>query len=327
MKRRLLVGAALLTALAVPLALGGGDALAALATFPLDTLAVMLALVAICWNLNALRLRLLLAGRAGRLRHAETLGIVMASEFAICISPGGSGGPLTLLGLLARRGVAPAESGAIFAVDQLTDLTFFLVALLSVALYLLSGSSGVEPVWVAGLAGSLIMALGLAGLTLRHFRSLLRITGVGLRRLGLPLRHRLGLVRRLLHFRRALIATLRLPRRILVTVFALATLHWLLRYSVLYLAVRGLGGQIDWAWTFLIQMLAMAAGQVSVLPGGAGSSELAVAALLTPMLGGRHTAAAILVWRFVTYYCYLLAGAPAFWLAWRGRARRIARSS
>lgn len=327
MTRRLLIGAALLTALAIPLALGGGDAIAALARFPLDTLAVMLGLVAICWNLNALRLRLLLAGRAGRLRHGDALGIVMASEFAICISPGGSGGPLTLLGLLARRGVAPAESSAVFAVDQLTDLTFFLVALLSVALYLLSGSSGIEPIWLMGLAGSLIVALGLAALLLYHFRGLLRVTGSVLRRLGLPRRHRVSLGRRLLHFRRALMATLRLPRCILMTVFALATLHWLLRYSVLYLAVRGLGGQIDWAWTFLIQMLAMAAGQASVLPGGAGSTELTVAALLAPMLGGQRTAAAILAWRFVTYYCYLLAGAPAFWLAWRRRTRRIARSS
>jgi len=59
-------------------------------------------------------------------------------------------------------------------------------------------------------------------------------------------------------------------------------------------------------------MLALSAGQLSLLPGGAGSAELASAALLTPLVGKSSSAAAILIWRFVTYYFYLIVGAPVF---------------
>ena len=95
-------------------------------------------------------------------------------------------------------------------------------------------------------------------------------------------------------------------------VFILTTLHWLLRYSVLYLTLQGLDSQLAWAWTFVVQLLALTAGQLSLLPGGAGSAELASAALLTPLVGKSTAAAAILIWRFVTYYFYLIAGAPVF---------------
>src|SRR3546814_4960124 len=79
--------------------------------------------------------------------------------------------------------------------------------------------------------------------------------------------------RKVLGFRNALVDCFRLPRRLLLAVFGLTTLHWLLRFSVLYLTLRGLGGELAWAWTFLVQLLALTAGQLSLLPGGAGRSE------------------------------------------------------
>lgn len=140
---------------------------------------------------------------------------------------------------------------------------------------------------------------------------------------GLTRRRRIA--RQLLSGRRTLIATLRLPPRILAAIFALCCLHWLLRYSLLYLAVLGIAGQDetlgDWAWTFVVQMLAMAASQFSVLPGGAGAAELSVGALLLPLLARDQAAAAVVVWRLVSYHLYLLAGAPVF-LALLGRALR-----
>ncbi len=51
---------------------------------------------------------------------------------------------------------------------------------------------------------------------------------------------------------------------------------------------------------------------MSLTPGGAGSTELASAALLAPWVGPSTAAAAILIWRLVTFYFYLLVGAPVF---------------
>jgi hypothetical protein len=61
----------------------------------------------------------------------------MAAEFAYCATPGGSGGPLTIMALLARNGVRPARGSAVFAMDQLSDLLFFLCALSGILIYAL----------------------------------------------------------------------------------------------------------------------------------------------------------------------------------------------
>ncbi|MFG6175690.1 YbhN family protein [Halomonas sp. THAF12] len=310
---------ALVLASAVPLMVGGRDALAALGDFPLGLLAGMLALVALCWNLNALRLRLLLAGRAGRLGQRSALGLVMATEFAICATPGGSGGPATLLLLLARRGLRPAGASAIFMIDQCCDLLFFLLALSG--LVLVSLATAVP--WPH--QGLLIATIGILALLLVGI-ALLVIRLPTLLRHGHPMKKRPRLARRLLHFRRALLATLALPRPTLALIMACCAGHWLVRYSLLYLALSGLGADVAWSWAFLVQMLSMAAGQLSLLPGGAGAAELGTGVLLVPLVGQATAGAAIVVWRFVTFHCYLLAGAPVFVTMLRahtGRSRTL----
>ncbi|MNJ60061.1 hypothetical protein D3C77_557730 [compost metagenome] len=141
---------------------------------------------------------------------------------------------------------------------------------------------------------------------------MLQLSGRLLRRLKVSASRRRRWTRKLLHFFRALAETWRLPKRTLALVFALTCVHWGLRYSVLYLALRGLGVDLQWILSFLVQMLSLSAGQMSLLPGGAGAAELTSAALLTPLVGSSTAAAAILIWRVVTYYFYLIAGGPVF---------------
>ncbi len=137
-----------------------------------------------------------------------------------------------------------------------------------------------------GLAAALLVGgLALLGLLGRFHRQVFRLNGRLASRLGVSRRRKHRWARKVLGFRNALRASLRLPYPILLAVFAVTVLHWLLRYSVLYLTLRGLGSELAWAWTFLVQMLALTAGQLSLLPGGAGSAELASAALLTPLVG------------------------------------------
>ncbi|WP_287030763.1 lysylphosphatidylglycerol synthase transmembrane domain-containing protein [Pseudomonas sp. UBA6310] len=321
----LLLGA-LLGAALVPLLLGGSGLFERLRTFPGGTLALMFAMILLCWNLNALRLRLLLGDHP--IGHSQALGVVVATEFAICATPGGAGGPLTMMALLMRRGVRPAQGTAIYTVDQLSDLLVFVCALLGILAYALSHAFNAHVGWLLGssaaLLGGALLALALLG---RYHHGALRGLGRLAGRVGIDARRRLHLARKLLAFRNALRASLRRPPRVLLGVFALTAAHWLLRYSVLYLTLAGLGNAIPWAWTFLVQMLALTAGQLSLLPGGAGGAELASAALLAPMVGKSTAGAAILIWRAVTYYFYLIAGAPVFLhLAGRPLLERLMRS-
>lgn len=307
------LGLALLFAVAVPALLGGDELLPRLKAFDGGLLTTLLGMILLCWVINAVRLRLLLGQQGAQLGRVRSLGVVMATEFAICTTPGGSGGPLTLMALLARDRIGPARSGAVFAMDQLNDLVFFFCAMLGIAGYALFHSLGRgQQGMLLGSALLLCAALVVIVALLRYRHGLMRFNGRLLRRLGMSPQRRCRWARKLLRFIRALAQTWRLPKRTLALVFALTCAHWSLRYSVLYLVLRGLGVELSWIPSFLVQMLSLSAGQFSLLPGGAGAAELTSASLLAPLVGSSTAAAAILIWRAVTYYFYLLAGGPVF---------------
>lgn len=306
-----LIALALIAPLVLTVWLGGAQALQRVRHFPLELLLLMLLLAFLCWNLNALRLRLMLGGRAGRLGQRGALGIELASKFALCATPGGSGGPVTLLMLLAQRGFPPAKGAAIFLIDQGCDLLFFMAMLSGLVVFsLFSNTQWPHQSLIQFSLVGLVLLATLVGMLMRFLPSLLRAGGVIT---SWPSRYRRRwLARRLLRCRHALKVTLKLPRSILIAMLTLTASHWLMRYSLLYLAVLGVGGHADWMWTFLTQMLAMAASQFSFLPGGAGAAEVGVGTLLLPLMEREQAAAAVLVWRLVSYHLYLAAGAPLF---------------
>ena len=319
--------AALVMAALVPAVLGGSELLPRLRSFPPGLLLALFGMIVLCWTLNAMRLRLLLGSQGEKIGRLRSFGVIMATEFAICSTPGGSGGPLTLMALLSRDRVRPAHSGAVFAMDQLNDLLFFLFAVLGIVVYTLfhSFNRSLEGLLISS-AVLMLATLGLGLVLVRWRRGVMRFNGRLLKRVKVSLLTQRRWARRLLHFFRAFRATLRLPRRVLALVFGLTCLHWALRYSVLYLVLIGLGGNLQWITSFLVQVLSLSAGQVSLLPGGAGAAELTSATLLTPMVGKSTAAAAVLVWRVVTYYFYLVAGGPVFlWLLGRPLLERITR--
>lgn len=195
----------------------------------------------------------------------------------------------------------------------MTDLLFFACALVGVLIYAVTHSLNAYIASLLGFSAALLIGLMVVLALLGRFhRQVVLLNGWLVSRLGVKGSRKRSWARKVLSFRNALLDCFRLPRAILLGVFLLTTLHWLLRYSVLYLTLQGLGSQLAWAWTFIVQLLALTAGQLSLLPGGAGSAELASAALLTPLVGKSTAAAAILIWRFVTYYFYLIVGAPLF---------------
>ncbi|WP_460418249.1 lysylphosphatidylglycerol synthase transmembrane domain-containing protein [Pseudomonas sp. microsymbiont 2] len=313
MKRLGWLALALLPALLVPALLGGGQLLPRLRTFAPDLMLPLLGMILLCWTLNAARLRLLLGEQGARLGRVRSLGVVMATEFAICSTPAGSGGPLTLMALLRREHIAASRSGAVFAMDQLNDLVFFFCAMLAIAAYALFHSLGHNQQSML-LGSALLLCAALGGIVglLRARRAVMRGNGRLLRRLGMAPARRRHWARKLLRFLHALADTWRLPKPTLALVFALTCAHWGLRYSVLFLVLRGLGVELAWIPSFLVQMLSLSAGQFSLLPGGAGAAEVTSATLLAPLVGSSTAAAAILIWRAVTFYFYLLAGGPVF---------------
>jgi uncharacterized protein (TIRG00374 family) len=309
--------------LGIPLAIGGAATLAQLRDLPLTLWVTILSMIVFAWNVNAGRLRLLLGGIARPMGQAQAFGTVVATEFAICATPAGTGGPVTLVVLLKRHGLSAAQGIALYAVDQLMDMLFFGTALAALGIYWLLVPAQVHAAWqLAPLAALLGAGLVVVVLLTRFHRGALLAALFVLRKLHVKRKRRRRFARWVAEFRGGLTLVGGFSKLRLLGVYALCVVHWLLRYSVLYVVVRGLGAQIEWAYSFLVQMLSLTVGQFTFLPGGSGGAELSATALLTPYLGAATAAAGVLAWRFATFYWYLIAGAPVFAMQ-AGRRRAL----
>lgn len=321
MKRYLLLATlSLALSVGIPFAYGGVELLTRLAQVPPWLIAGMLAMVLIGWGFNAARLRLLLGGVASPTRRRRALATVVATEFAGAASPAGVGGPLTYVYLLHRQGLPTAYAASLYAIDQITDLAFFATAL-PLALVVFTVDRRIShPDLIATLLLTLLgSGLGMLWLVMRRYRTLLRLFGRLLRRLHFSAQRRRKTARWFIQFRRgvALLLGMRTERLILLYGFCMG--HWLMRYSILPVVLIGLGHHVPWSYLFIVQGILLFAGQLSFLPGGTGSVEVGFTALLAPWLSPEPLATALVLWRFATFYWYLLAGAPVFLLS-AGRA-------
>lgn len=314
MKRTfLLIALALAVGAAIPVFIGGRALLPELRSLPTPVWLVALGSVAVGWLINALRLRLVLGGLGQRLGLPRAVAKIMAIEFATNATPAGSGGALAYVYLVAQRGVSSSHAAAMYALDQVLDLTFFLAALLVIAPLLLAGPNEAHLGWQIG---ALLTLLGggcvLLWLTVRDYRRVLLWAGRMLHHLRIRVARRRQLARWILRFRHGLGLLLGLARWRLGLVYVLCVCHWLIRYSILFWIVRGLGEHVPWSYLFLTQMLSFGAGQATLLPGGSGGVELGFSALLAPWLPAATLAAGLIAWRCATYYWLLLAGAGPF---------------
>lgn len=306
---------ALLAGLLIPLGIGGWSGLSRLQEIPLALILGALAMVFLGWNLNAGRLRLVLGGFGERMGQGKALATVMSAEFAMSATPAGAGGAITYIFLLHRHGLPSSRAAACYALEQLVDLLFFLSALVLLSIVLLTGGDEFHVVTQISLLGGMVGGgLLLLWLLAHHYRGVMLAAGRLLNRFGIAPRRRRRIARWIIRFRQGLALMLRLSRWRLLAIYLLCIGHWLLRYTILYFIIRALGEEISWAYLFLVQMFVLSVGQITLLPGGSGGVELGFSALLAAWLEPATLAAALIAWRFATYYWYLLAGGPVFFL-------------
>ena len=170
-----------------------------------------------------------------------------------------------------------------------------------------------HPLWFAvAVLGPLVGGMAAVLALLRHHDWLIRRLGKATHRLPIDAGRRRRLARWSIRFGRTIRLLVAMPKPRLALLYACCASHWLLRYSVLPLVLYGLGQTVPWSYLFVIQGMLLFAGQLSLLPGGAGGVELGFAALLAPWLPARTLAVALLLWRFATFYWYLLFGGAVF---------------
>lgn len=325
MKRYLLLAALSLgLSVAIPLVYGGADILPHLANVSPWLILGTLGMVLVGWGFNAARLRLLLTSVSQLAPRRRALAIVIATEFAGVASPAGVGGPLTYIYLLHRQGLSTAHAASLYAIDQITDLTFFSTAL-PLALAVFTFDRQLEhPGLILALLFTLLGAgFGFLWALLHRYRGMLRLFGHLLRRLRISAARRRKMARWIIQFRHGVTLLLGMPWYRLTLLYGFCMGHWLMRYSILPVILIELGHQVPWSYLFVIQGMLLFAGQLSFLPGGTGSVEIGFAALLAPWLSPEPLALSLVLWRFATFYWYLLAGAPVFILSAGGATRRL----
>lgn len=313
MSVQLLILLSLVISLAVPFFLGGSELWHGLAQAPAWVLIASIFMVAISWSANAFRLRILAQTVERPVSFRSAFTQVIATEFAGAASPAGAGGPVTYVFLLGQQGFKPAHAAAMYAVDHLIDGFFFATMLPALAILTAAGGMIDNIFWLL-LIAVLLIALGLLlfWAIIYRYRELLSLGDLIIRPLALPKSRRRKVTRIVLRFRHGLHLVAALPQSWLLALYLCCATHWLMRYSILAVIIWGLGFTIPWAYLFIVQGLVLFAGHLTFLPGGSGSVELGFSALLAPFIGPAQLALALLLWRFATFYWYLIAGAPVF---------------
>lgn len=318
----LLVSLSVVLSLSVPLIYGGLETLRRLDALPWWGFVTLLLMVCAGWACNAARMRILVRGLGARLSRSAALGTVISAEFAGVATPASTGWAATYIYLLRRSGLRLGHGAAVVAVDQLTDLLFFATAI-PLALTLLAFRGGISHP-----PGMLLLSLGLvaggiallAGM-LRHYRFVARFIGRVMKRIPRLSGLRYRVARWLVQFRSSVRLLLTMGWGRLLGLYLLCVAHWMLRYGVLPVLLWFMRESVPWSYLFLAQGLMLFAGHLTFLPGGGGGVEVSFGALLSPYLDPVTLTVAVLLWRFFTFYWYLIAGAPIFMLTTGGRSR------
>ena len=309
---RLLIVLAVAATLAVPLIVGGRDALTHALSLPAQTYVVLLCVIAASWCARALKLHLLLARLNLRPHFSHTFAASLAIDFAFISTPAGVGGYAACIYYLRRTGASIGAATTLAAADQILDLTFFALILPLAGVLLLWSELPHALAMLAFSTGATMISAGVVVLLARRH--------IGGWLLGEnPLVRRWPALRRRQHIVREFLAGVGTNTRLLLaggprTMAAIALLtavQWLTRYGVLWVALALLGHRLSFALTLLLQSLILHAAMWTGVPAGGGGAELGLSAALSPWVSAADIATALLLWRLATFDACLIAGAVA----------------
>jgi len=305
----LLVAGALVATLVVPLYFGGEAALRATLSLSAGGYAALFALILASWIARTLKLQLLLRRMGVEVGFVQVFEISLATDFGFLATPAGLGGYAASVYYARRAGASTSAAAALTAADQALDLVFFALVL-PVAGLAYFGTALPARLVTAALATSAALAAIASALWIaqRQWR-------------GWPAAwQRVGsrwprLQRAVGEFRAQAAAQARVllggGPAFLGSVFVLTVLQWMTRYGILWLVLVLLGCPVSFWLLLALQALVLHIAQWSGVPAGGGGAELGLTASLATWVPAATLATVLLLWRLVTLYLALGAGAVA----------------
>jgi putative heme transporter len=274
-------------------------------------------------TLARLQRRLLYAGGV-RLSITSMVAIIYASN-AISASIPIAGTPMSAafsFRSFARRGADRSLAGwALVMSGVISTVTF---ALIVAGGAIVSGNAVAAVLGALGGLATFVPVL-LCLIALRHDRLRAGLETVVAWALGWAQRviHRpQGDLRALIDATVARLVGLRLKRRGWAFVFFMATLNWVANIACLALALMAVRSPVPWSGLILAWGVGVGAGSFGITPGGLGLVEAALAGAL--VAAGVHTpqaVAAVLVYRFISFWLVDALGWMMFYVTTRNRGR------
>lgn len=256
-------------------------------------------------------------------------GVYLGGSFPSAVTPFASAAIPTWVWLLWREGLAPGEAAAVVGLRSAVTSAFFGIAALAAAALL---PALLGPAWggaVLGLLAVLVVSIALltavawkpeavAGALRRlaRLRLVARLAGPRLERIEARLTGETATFAATLRD-----AVRRRPLGLLAALVATCVSRALL-FSVPVVLLRGFGAHVPWLPTVLGMLAVQAVGSATPTPGGSGFSEAALAGLLHAEVPAYLIGAAVVLWRLLTFYLEVAAGAVVFSRAAASGGRR-----
>lgn len=301
--------------LSVPFFLGGHNMISKLCDMPFVAFASITTLVGMTWFFNSARVFLIFQKKSETLNFSKIFLLILACEFSVKSTPAGIGGPLTAVAALKKEHIKPAVTIAAFSILFLLDVILFIC----IASFLLIGSINY---WIEEnliltffFPVLIILFIGISLFLLKiHYRRIVHAISRILYKAPSTRKIRYPLARQFVFLKNGWSTFIKLSSRRRNLIIANSVCFWLLQLSILYYCLLVTGVDISWSLVAVIQLFAMGAGRLTLLPAGSGGIEATAIGLLNLWVDTSSAAAAVLLWRSITLIPGLSAGAIALLL-------------
>jgi glycosyltransferase 2 family protein len=243
------------------------------------------------------------------LKFFTALRTTLAGDFGASITPARSGAEPARFLVLAEAGIpTPSALVVLFAELFLEALSLATVVIVVAIVFRHAGVVLGALVGVVGAYAGFVIGIATIAVVLSR-RHVDDAAPPWARRLGLGGRRWKVIQRWFAQVRSTVDSVRRIDLRWAVAAYTMSVVHVAMRLCVLPALVLGGGAHAPLAPLALWPLGLLYGAAVVPAPGGGGAVELAFRAALAPVIGPSLFAAALLWWRFYTFYIYIVLGA------------------
>jgi uncharacterized membrane protein YbhN (UPF0104 family) len=280
-------------------------------TIVLPPRAHLLAIAAVVVEILTRSLKITWSARAAdiELNFMTALRTTLAGDFGASITPARSGAEPARFLVLAEAGVpTPSALVVLFAELFLESLSLATVVLIVAIVFRHAGIVLGALVGVVGTYSGFVIGVAVTAILLSR-RHVGDAPPTWARRLGLGGGRWLVIQRWFAQVRTTVDSVKHIDLRWATASYFMSVLHVAMRLCVLPALVLGAGATAPLAPLALWPLGLLYGAAVVPAPGGGGAVELAFRAALAGVIGPSLFAAALLWWRFYTFYIYIVLGA------------------